>query len=183
MFVAVVRTVRPLADSSYAFDLQVERERIPGLRMEDMTEQNAVRLALPHLPAEPADEAVDGIRVLRLVERKLVPAALELVASVLQPVGPRNEQLTPTPGRHLVDAVPVHDVLTVDRVRPQPSAYLDGDRALLGEHHLELLAERLHGATSAARADGRRRAASSPSQERALGTTAPMLKKRLASTT
>jgi hypothetical protein len=108
--------------------------------MEGMSERDAVRIALLHVPGDPADETVDGIRVLGLGQRKLMPTPPELVASVLQPIGPRNEHLAPTCGRHLVDGVAIDDVPAVDGVRTETSAYLDDHDALAAEFDLELLA-------------------------------------------
>ena len=83
MFVAVVRTVRPLG-RQLVLDLELERERIPGLCMEDVPEHDAVWLVLTRVPGDPAHEAVDGIRVFRLGQRKLVSASVELVRPVLR---------------------------------------------------------------------------------------------------
>ena len=128
------------AGRQLVLDLELERERIAGLWMEDMPDHDAVWLALTRVPRDPAHEAVDRIRVLRLGQRKLVTPSVELVAPVLQAVGPRNQHLAPAGRRHLVDAVAVDDVAAVRRVRPEPTAHLDGDGALVPEGDLELLA-------------------------------------------
>ena len=69
-------------------------------------------------PTRPTDEAVDGVAVLRLVERELVPLAVELVAPILEPIGP-GEQDLPAPGAaQLVLAVAVEKLAAAGRVRP-----------------------------------------------------------------
>ena len=110
--------------------------------MQDVPEHDAVRLVLTRAPGDPAHEAVDGVRVLRLGQWKLMPASVELVAAVLQTVRPRDEHLAATPRRHLVEAVAVDDVLAVGGIPPKPAAHLDRDHTLLGERDLELLAGR-----------------------------------------
>jgi hypothetical protein len=51
--------------------------------------------AMPHVLAnDPADEAVDCVAVLRLVQWKLVALPVEFVAAILQPVWPRDQHLT-----------------------------------------------------------------------------------------
>src|SRR6516165_3154347 len=54
------------------FDANPERERIARLWMEDVFHHGPVWLALGGGPGGPADEAVDCIAVLRLVQRELV---------------------------------------------------------------------------------------------------------------
>ena len=61
----------------------VQRERVAGPGMEDVPEDHPMLLALPRLPALPADETVDGVGVLGLVQRQLVAPPLELVGPVL----------------------------------------------------------------------------------------------------
>ena len=141
MLVAVVRTVRPLVDSSYSISSS-KREGIPGLCVEHVPEHDAVRLVLPRLPRAPADEAVNRVRMLRLRQRELMAATLELVGAVLDAVRPGDEHLAPTTRRHLVDLVAVDDVLAVDGVCPEPATHLDRDRPLIVERDLELLSGR-----------------------------------------
>ena len=73
------RSYGEAARRQLVLDLELERERIPGLCMEDVPEHDAVRLVLPRLPGDPADEAVDRVRVLRLGQRELMAASVELV--------------------------------------------------------------------------------------------------------
>ena len=76
--------------------------------MEDVFHHRPVWLALCGGPVGPADEAVDCIAVLRLVKRKLVVPAVELVAAILKPVWPRDQYLTSARGAHLVRPVSVY---------------------------------------------------------------------------
>src|SRR5262245_684961 len=85
-----------------------ERERIAWLWMEDVLHHRAVWLALGGGPGDPADEAVDCIAVRRLVQRELVPPAVELVAAILKPVRPRDQYLTSARGARFVGPVSVY---------------------------------------------------------------------------
>jgi hypothetical protein len=75
--------------------------------MEDVFHHRPVWLARGGGPGGPADEAVDCIAVLRLVERQLVALAVELVATIFKAVRPRDQYLTSARGAHLVGAVSV----------------------------------------------------------------------------
>src|ERR1700730_14508282 len=72
------------------FDAEPEREGVTRLRKEDVLHHDPVWLAGGGGPGGPADEAVDRVVVLRLVQRELVAATVELVAAILQPVRPRD---------------------------------------------------------------------------------------------
>src|SRR5262245_53079039 len=97
------------------FDANPERERIARLWMEDVLHHRPVWLALGGGPGDPADEAVDCIAVLRLVQRELVAPAVELVAAILKPVRPRR-------GRTFIELIcaPAKIELTLRRVRQKP---------------------------------------------------------------
>ena len=71
---------------------------------------DAVAAALVQLPVGPADETVDGVAVLGLRQRCLVLDPAELVASVANPVGPRDQQLTAPASAHLALGVAVEHV-------------------------------------------------------------------------
>ena len=90
-----------------------------------------VRLALGSGPVLPADEAVDRVARLGLVERELVPAATELVGPSLEPVRPRHQHLAPAGRAHLGEPVAVEQIGVPDPVRTQPSPHLDDDGPLL----------------------------------------------------
>jgi hypothetical protein len=62
------------------------------------------------------DEAVDRVAALRLVQRELVAAPVELVAAVFKPIRPRDQGLTPARGAHLVYSVAIDNVPTAGRV-------------------------------------------------------------------
>jgi hypothetical protein len=108
--------------------------------VDDVLEHHSMRLALTDLPGDPADEAMDRVRVPPLGQRELMTPSIELVAPVLQPVWPWNQQLTPACPRHFVDPIAVDDVPALDGVRPQAAADLDDDHPLVLEHELALLA-------------------------------------------
>lgn len=110
--------------------------------MQNVSEFDAVRLSLSHVPRNPADEAVDRVRMLRFRQRQLMATTLELVAAVLETIGPGDEHLTSPAARHLVDAIAGDDVPPVDGVGPETTAHLDCDRPLVAERDLELLAGR-----------------------------------------
>ena len=120
-------------------DVEGERERIAGLWVDHVLHHDAIRLTFADGPGRPAHEAVDRVRELRLGERQLVALPVELVASVLQPVRPGDEQLPATRLRLLVRAVAVEDLLTGDRIGAQSAAHLDDHRALVAERDLDLL--------------------------------------------
>src|SRR5262249_24916450 len=75
-------------------DANPKRERIARLWMEDVFHPRPVWPVLSGGPGGPADEAVDCIAVLRLVQRELVAPAVKLVAAILKPVRPRDQYLT-----------------------------------------------------------------------------------------
>src|SRR5262249_48090635 len=89
------------------FDANPKRERIARLWMEDVFHHRPVWLALGGGPGGPADEAVDCIAVLRLIQRELGGPAVELVAALFQPVRPRDQYLTSARRAHLVGPVSV----------------------------------------------------------------------------
>ena len=72
-----------------------EREWIAGLWMEHMFHHNSMWLTLDHGLGSPANEAMDRIAALRLVQWELVVPSIEVVAAILQPVRPRDQHLTP----------------------------------------------------------------------------------------
>jgi len=50
-----------------------------------------------------------------------------------------DQHLSPTRRAHLGDPIAVDQIAAVDRVRPQPTAHPDEDRALLSKRDLDLL--------------------------------------------
>jgi hypothetical protein len=84
--------------------------------MEDVLHHDPVRLARGGVPGSPADETVDRVPALRLGQGELVTATVELVAAVLKPVRPRDQNLTAARGTHLVGPISVDKVPTAGRV-------------------------------------------------------------------
>ena len=70
-FVAVVATDRPSSESAYSI-ARPSAERVARLRVEHVLEHDPALLALADPPAGPADEAVDRVPRLELVERQLL---------------------------------------------------------------------------------------------------------------
>jgi hypothetical protein len=76
--------------------------------------------------------------MLRLGQRQLVVPAVELVAAVLEPVRPGNQQLAAARGARLPGAEAVDDVVAVRAVRGEAAADLDRRGALIAELDLNL---------------------------------------------
>jgi hypothetical protein len=74
--------------------------------MQDVFHHDPVQLALGDGPGDPADKAVDRITTSRFVQRELAAAPVELVASILQAVRPRDQDLAPARGADLVGPYP-----------------------------------------------------------------------------
>ena len=72
------------------FDAKPEREGVARLRMEHVFHYDAVGFARGGGPGDPADEAVNRVAAFRLIQRELLAAPIELVATVLKPVRPRD---------------------------------------------------------------------------------------------
>ena len=110
-------------------DPKRERERIAGLRVDGVLHDHSTRLALCRPPGLPARQAVDRVAERGLGERELMAVALELVASVLDAIRPRDEDLAATRGAALFDAVAVEDLVPVrpstcgSRRRPRRSPH------------------------------------------------------------
>jgi hypothetical protein len=107
-----------------------------------MRHHDAVRVALCDLPGFPADETVDGVPALGLVERQLLGPAVELVPAVRNAVRPRDQELAAPRAAELVLAVAVEDGAAAGRVFPQAAADLDDDDPLVAMRELDLFARR-----------------------------------------
>src|SRR6516225_5436345 len=81
-------------------------------------------------PGRPADEAVECVAALWLVQRELVAPSVKFVAAILQPVWPRDQYLTPARGAHFVGSVPVDKLPAAHGVGAKSSTNLD-DHCLL----------------------------------------------------
>src|SRR5262249_28540367 len=121
------------------FDAEPEAEWVARLRMEDVFDDNPVRLARNGPPGGPAHEPMDGVVALRLVERQLMAAPVEVVAAILQPVGPRDQHLPPGRGAHLLGPVAIEKRPATSRVGAKPAANLNDDCQLLLGGDLDLL--------------------------------------------
>ena len=75
------------------FDAEGQRERVARLRMQRVLHHDPVLRAVAGGPRRPADEAVDRVLLLDVVEGELVVLAVEAVAAVLNPVRPRDQNL------------------------------------------------------------------------------------------
>src|SRR5689334_13018517 len=122
------------------FDPKRKRERISRPRVEQVLHHDPVSAALRDVPGCPADEPVDRVSALGLVERQLLDPAVELVAAVRDPVRPRNQELAAARAAELVLAVAVEDGAAAARILPQTAADLDDDDALVAELELDLFA-------------------------------------------
>jgi hypothetical protein len=120
-------------------DAQVEREGVTRPGMEAVNHDHAMRLALGHRPGRPAHEPVDRVPLGNVVERQLMRLAPELVAPVLDSVGPRDQELTAAGAAHLAERVAVEQLAHARTVLAQAAAYLDDRRPLAGVGNLELL--------------------------------------------
>src|SRR3954447_22625722 len=107
-----------------------------------MLESGRVGLAFGDAPGRPPDKAVNGVLPLGLVKRQLVSPAAELVAAVLDPVGPRDQQLAPAARRDLVHFVAVDHGAAVGDVGAEARTDFDDDGALIPGGELDLLAGR-----------------------------------------
>ena len=119
-------------------DGERERERVARLRVEHVLEDGAAGLLLPDRPAHPADEAVDRVVRLWLTQWKLIRAPVELVAPVLDPVRPGDQELPPGGAAHPVGGVAVEEVGAAGGVGAQAAADLDDHRPLVVGHELDL---------------------------------------------
>src|SRR5262249_34508917 len=132
------------------FDAEVEAEWVARLRIEDVFHHDPVRLVHNGSPGSPADEAVDRVVALRLVQRQLIAASVELVAAILQPVRPGDQHLPPRRGAHLLGPVAVDKFPAANGICAQSPANLDDHGALMLGRDFELLAGwRNHGALRA----------------------------------
>jgi hypothetical protein len=187
---ADVRRGRPHGEPGVVervLDPKGERERIAGLRVEQVLEDDPVVPALRDSPRDPADEPVDRVPRTGLAQRKLVLPAVELVAPVLDPVGPRHQHLTASGGAHLVLRVAVEPCLPTHVVRPQARADLGDDGATLAVDELVLLARgsdrRRHHGPQPSRASRWSPTRSELAIAVSAGLTAPIEGKTLVSTT
>ena len=111
-------------------DLEQEREGVAGRGVELQAQGELVLMPGLERPGHPADQAVDGVAALRLVQRRLGPHPVELEAAVGQAVGPGGEHLAPARVGPLVGAEAVEHRGRADGVGPEGGADLADDDLL-----------------------------------------------------
>ena len=85
---------------------------------------------------------MDRVPVLRLVQLELMALPVELVAPVLQPVRPGDQDLAPARGARPAGRVAVEDLTPASRIGANPAADLVQDGSLVVGEELDLLARR-----------------------------------------
>ncbi len=105
-----------------------------------MFHDHPVRLTVTNRPGLPADEAVDRVSVLGFVQLELMALPVELVAPVLQPVRPRDQDLTAARGARPAGWIAVEKVTPVGRIRANPAPDLVQDGSLVVGKELDLIA-------------------------------------------
>ncbi len=132
-------------------DLQLQRERVTGLRVEDVLHDDARRLTLDGVPVLPADEPVDRVARIGLGQREPVVLAVERVLPAAIRFG-HGASTWPRPDLHRSSiGVAVEDLTLRDRVRAQAATDLDDRRPLGTEAQVVLLARRRDHAVRTAR--------------------------------
>ncbi len=122
------------------FDRDRERERVPGLWVQVVPDDDAVLLPFGHAPWGPANETVDRGAGAWLVYGQLQISAGERVRASREPVRPGHEHLATARGTHLARAVAVDQFAVSGGVGTKPAADLDHGDSLFGKRDLELLA-------------------------------------------
>ena len=89
-------------------DLHEGDERVRRLGMDELRQLAPVLGDRVDGERAVPDEPVDGVAVLRLVDRRVGIAARERPPTLAQPVRPREQHLSPRAGRHLVGAEALH---------------------------------------------------------------------------
>src|SRR5215471_8450480 len=122
------------------FDTDSEQKRIARSWIKNVLHHHPVWLSLGGGPGGPTNETVDRVAALRLVQWDLVAAPVELIAPVLQPVRPRDQDLAPARRTHLVGAISVEKLAAADRVRAESAADRDDHSLLVLGQDRDLLA-------------------------------------------
>src|SRR5262245_11622787 len=94
----------------HIFDSNSAQARVSRFWPVHIFKHGSMGLTLGCGPGGPADEPVDCVAALRLVQWELVPPPVEFVAAILQPVRPRDQHLTPTRGAHFVRSISVDEL-------------------------------------------------------------------------
>ena len=119
-------------------DGDVERERIPGLRVHDGAHDDPRPFVDAWLPRLPPQEAVDRVVLLGLGERHLLRGAVPRVPAVGEPIGPRDQGRAVRAVAHLVERERVEHVVRTDVVDADGAANLDDRRMVVARVDLEL---------------------------------------------
>jgi hypothetical protein len=123
---------------------------------------------------------VDCVPLVRLVQLELVSLAVELVAPVLEPVRPRNQDLSAAGWARLAGRVPVEQLPAARGIRAQPAAGVVDPRPLVDAgYELDLFAGGVQASRSSRWSPTRSEFAIAVSA----GLTAPIDGKTLVSTT
>src|SRR5512142_2440084 len=123
-------------------DLHVERERVSRQREQGGGHDDPVTVLFDGLPGTPAQEAVDGVVLVRFGEGDLVVRSSEAVAAVGETVGPGNQRGAMGAVAHLPGRVGLQHVTVARAVAADAAADLDDRRVLVTGADLELPAGR-----------------------------------------
>src|SRR5512142_1554201 len=123
-------------------DLHLEGERVARLREQGGGYDDPVRLLFDGMPGAPAQEAVDGVVLVRFGEGDLVVRSLEAVVAVGETVGPGDQRGAVRAVAHLPGRVGLQHVAVTRPVAADAAADLDDRRVLVTGADLELPAGR-----------------------------------------
>src|SRR6516165_3307074 len=121
------------------FDTDSKREWVTWLWIEYMFHHDSMWFPLGCGPGCPADEAVDCVTALWLIQRELVAPSIKFVAAVLQSVWPRDQYLTPARRTHFVSSVSVDKLPATRGVGAKSSTNLDDHGLLIPDCDRDLL--------------------------------------------
>jgi hypothetical protein len=139
---AKVRGGRPYPKAAFRqgiFDIDFQRKWIAWLWIEHVFHHGSMWLLFRYGPGRPADEAVDCITTLWLVQRELVAPSVKFVAAILQSIWPGDQYLTTTRGAHLVGLVSIDKLPAARSVRAKASTNPDDHSLLISSRDRDLL--------------------------------------------
>jgi hypothetical protein len=132
------------------FDLQAEG--VPGVAVRKVPQHDAVRLVPHRQPCGEPGEPVDRVTFPRFAEVQLVGDAVELVAAMVDAVGPRGEKLPGGTGWQFVRLVAEDQRSTAVAELAQSGTELGQHRAIVASGNLVLLTRDRYPRPLAARA-------------------------------